>query len=217
MRFSLLVMCVVLAIAGCSSRLLQQPADFPLNTAVPLFNGVELGPWHPTDFTHPGPITIQDSCILIGMGGYLSGITWNGPLVRMNYEIELDAKRLEGNDFFCGLTFPYGESFCTLVVGGWSNTVIGLSNVNGEDASDNETSNWMPLHDNQWYHIRLRVTSSRIQTWINENQMVDLDTRGKTIDIRMDIKKSVPLGIATYWTKAAIRNIMLTRLNSEEL
>ena len=216
MKIIFTTLCVLLN-AGCSSLLCSNQTGFPLNTAVSLFDGAQLGQWSPTDFAHPGPISIEDSCILIGMGGYLSGITWNGPLLRMNYEIELDAKRIAGNDFFCGLTFPYGESYCSLIVGGWSNTIIGLSNVNGADASGNETSNWMPLHDNHWYHIRLRVTSRQIQAWINEKQMVDLDTHGKTIDIRMDIRKSLPLGIATYWTTAAIKNVTLKRLNSEEL
>ena len=39
-------------------------------------------------------------------GNPLSGITWQGKaLPRDNYAIELDAMKLDGIDFFVGLTF----------------------------------------------------------------------------------------------------------------
>ena len=37
----------------------------------------------------------------------------------MDYELRLEAKRVEGGDFFCGLTFPVGKEYCTLILGGW--------------------------------------------------------------------------------------------------
>ena len=46
---------------------------------------------------------------------------------------------MQGGDFFCGLTFPYGDASCTFVVGGWGGGLVGLSSINGDDASENET------------------------------------------------------------------------------
>ena len=43
-------------------------------------------------------------------GNDLTGITWTGDLPRLGYEIEVQAKRVSGSDFFCGLTFPVGEA-----------------------------------------------------------------------------------------------------------
>ena len=203
-----------LLIFSCAARKPQiSPEEFfHAGMETSLFNGTTLGYWEKSDFFYGGKIEVQDSSIIIGMGGYLSGITWNGPLLRMNYEINLDAIRLEGNDFFCGLTFPYDSTYCSLIIGGWGGTTIGLSNVNDYDASENETNNWMPLKDNQWYHIRLQVTDDQIVAWVDDKNMVDLQTTGKKIDIRFDIEESIPLGIATYWTKAAIKNITIKNL-----
>jgi hypothetical protein len=49
----------------------------------------------------------------------------------MNYEIKLEAKKVTGNDFFCGMTFPVGDSFCSFIVGGWGGPVVGLSSIDG--------------------------------------------------------------------------------------
>ena len=121
--------------------------------------------------------------------------------------------KLEGSDFFCGLTFPVGKSACTLIVGGWGGMVVGLSNVDGADASENETSAGMEFKRDRWYRIRLRVTDEKIEAWIDQEQLVNLETKGKFIGLRHgDINLSLPLGIATYETKAAIRDIRLRRL-----
>ncbi|MBN2588491.1 MAG: hypothetical protein JXA96_01410 [Sedimentisphaerales bacterium] len=60
----------------------------------------------------------------------MQGIYWTGPLVTMSYEITLEAMRVEGSDFFCGLTFPVDENPCTLIPGGWGGTLCGLSCIN---------------------------------------------------------------------------------------
>ena len=54
----------------------------------------------------------------MGMG-YMTGITWTNEMPRMGYEISLEAMRVEGSDFFCGLTFPVGKDYLSLIVGGW--------------------------------------------------------------------------------------------------
>ena len=86
---------------------------------ISLFDGKTLGQWKATDFGGQGEVSVKDGAIHMATGSYMTGITWTGPVVRMNYEITLDAMRVEGSDFFCGLTFPVGEKPCTLVLGGW--------------------------------------------------------------------------------------------------
>ena len=54
---------------------------------------------------------------------------------REDYEVSLEARRLEGTDFFCGLTFPVGKEPCTLIIGGWGGTTVGLSNVDDYSAA----------------------------------------------------------------------------------
>jgi hypothetical protein len=204
---------LIFSLTACTSLQKVKNVDevFPPNQETPLFNGKDLGYWKKSDFVNPGKIEIHDSAIVIGAGLYMSGITWQGPVVRMNYEINLDAMRVDGNDFFCGLTFPFGPDPCSLIIGGWGGLVVGLSNIDDEDASENETSGWLYLNNQQWYHIRLRVTENRIQAWVDDEHIVDVDTEGKMIGIRSEVYDSLPLGIATYWTTGAIKNITLKR------
>jgi hypothetical protein len=179
---------------------------------VSLFDGKNLGQWKITDFGGQGKVYIRDESIVLEMGSSLTGVSWGGPVVRMNYEINLDAMRLDGDDFFCGLTFPVGDSFVTFIVGGWAGTVCGISSIDYYDASDNETTEKAYFDNNRWYHIRVRVRPGKIECWIDDKQYVDLETRGKKLSVRIEVKKSKPLGIASWRTAAAIKNIRLTKL-----
>jgi len=177
-----------------------------------LFDGQTLGQWKSTDFGGQGEVRVKDGAIHMEIGTYMTGVTWTGPVVRMDYEITLDAMRVEGNDFFCGLTFPVGEKPCTLVLGGWGGTVCGLSNIDYYDASENETTVIHGFSNGQWYHVRLRVVSDRIQAWLDGEEIVDVETTGRQIDIRPEVDLSQPLGVATWMTAGAIRNIEVTKL-----
>jgi hypothetical protein len=180
---------------------------------ISLFNGKTLGHWEVSDFIQHGDVYVKDGAIYIEKGGLMSGIHWTGPLVRMNYVITLEAMPVEGSDFFCGLTFPVGDRPCSLILGGWGGTLCGLSSLNYLDASQNETTTFVDFNLNQWYRLRLRVTENRIQAWLDDEILVDVDTTKKYIDIRIEVEPSLPLGIATYLTTGAIRNIKLIKMD----
>ena len=101
----------------------------------PLFDGRSLGDWKPTPFGSEGEVSVVEGAIRIAMGFDLSGITFAGEIPRQHYEIALEARRVEGHDFFCGLTFPVGDDPCSLILGGWGGGVVGLSSIDGEDAA----------------------------------------------------------------------------------
>ncbi len=186
--------------------------SFESGRPVSLFDGQTLGLWKEANFNGQGDVTVKDGAIYLGMGNYATGITWTGPLVRTNYEISLDAMRAEGTDFFCGLTFPVGENPCTLILGGWGGSLCGLSSINYFDASENETTTFTSFQNGKWYHVRLRVVPDRIQAWLDDEPLVDIDITGRRIDVRSEMDPCVPLGIATWVTTGAVRNITLTRL-----
>lgn len=143
----------------------------------------------------------------------LSGISRSNTPATINYEVELEAQKVDGGDFFCGLTFPVGESFCSLIIGGWGGGVVGLSSIDGLDASENETTKYMSFPKNKWYKIRLRVRREKIEAWIDGEQMVDQSIVGRKISLRAgDIYLSQPFGIATWQTTAAYRNIRFREL-----
>ncbi len=177
-----------------------------------LFDGKTMGKWKLSDFSSNGKIEVKDGSIHIGSGKPMSGIVWsNEPPARMDYEIQLEAMRTDGGDFFCGLTFPVGTNPCTFVVGGWGGTLTGLSCVDGYDASENETSSSYKFDNNRWYKIRVKVTKEKIEAWIDDKQMVDLSTENRRISVRWEVEPSIPLGIATYCTGAAIRDIKIRK------
>jgi hypothetical protein len=177
-----------------------------------LFDGKTLGPWKPTDFFKPGPVRVESGQIILEPGSDLTGITWSGPeLPYTNYELALQAMRADGSDFFAGITFPVGESFCSLILGGWGGTMVGLSSIDGMDASENETSQTVDFKLKQWYSVRIRVLPEAIQAWLDDRQIINQDLRGRRVDTRIEVDASRPLGIASWRTKSAIRDVRLRR------
>ncbi|MBT3375669.1 MAG: DUF1080 domain-containing protein [Lentisphaerae bacterium] len=182
----------------------------PATTWQDLFDGKALGLWKATEFGGTDEVSVRDGCIVLEMGAAdLSGVTWTGAVERRNYELELEAQRVDGDDFFCGLTFPYGETCCSLIVGGWGGELVGISSLDDLDASENETTVFQPFESKRWYRIRVRVTSGKIQAWIDEKQVVDVQPGDRKVGVRAEVEASQPLGIAAWRTKAALRKIRL--------
>jgi sugar phosphate isomerase/epimerase len=182
--------------------------------AVSLFDGKSLEQWKITDFATRGNIEAKNGQIILGQGDPLTGITWAGePPARNNYEISLEAMKQTGDDFFCALTAPVGKDSFTLVVGGWGGALVGISSIDGMDASENSTTQFRKFNVNEWYRIRLRVTPKKLEAWINDDQLIDEEIEGKKISMRLgEIELCAPLGIATFRTQAAFRNITLRKL-----
>lgn len=210
-RVYLVLVSMIAAAAVCPAPAAETPAG--TNGWTTLFDGKTLGQWKASDFTGNGTIGVRDGVIAISTGAPMSGITWRGePPARMDYEIELEAMRTQGDDFFCGLTFPVGTNPCSLIVGGWAGSVTGLSSVNGSDASENETTSTRKYENNRWYRIRLKVTKSKIEAWIDDDPVVDLETEGRRFSVRWEVEPSIPLGLATWHTGAAVRTIRIRRV-----
>lgn len=182
---------------------------------ISLFDGKELGHWKPTDFGGQGESKVEDGNLLLTHGETLTGVTWQGDLpAKINYEIELDAQRVDGSDFFCGLTFPVNNDSASLILGGWGGGVCGISCIDDNDAARNNTTSVHEFKKGRWYHVRLRVTPDQIEAWLDKEQIVDADIKGKKISVRAEVEASQPMGIATYQTTGAIKNIRLRKLDA---
>jgi hypothetical protein len=179
----------------------------------PLFDGKTLTSWQPSKFSAEGAVQVEDGRIVLDTGKSMTGITWAGAMLpTTNYEIALQAMRVEGRDFFAGVTFPVGDSFCSLILGGWGGSVVGLSSINGQDASENDTSQSIEFQNGRWYSARIRVTPAKIEVWLDDRQIITQDLKGNKIDIRLEMELSKPLGVASWKTKSALRDIRLRRL-----
>jgi len=174
---------------------------------IPLFDGNSLKGWKETPFRGHGEVTIKDSTIIIGKGK-MTGITWTGEFPKSGYEIRFEAARLEGKDFFAGITFPVKESFCSWINGGWDGTVVGLSSLDGDDASENDTSTARDFVTGRWYSFRVAVTDDRIRCWIDEKDVIDADIKGRRVGLRPgETELCAPLGFASYATVGGLRKM----------
>ena len=206
----------IFVIASCKYNPGKQESEKTSKVVVPdgwgsLFNGESLEGWEVTNFGTQGPVNISEGNIILGMGDGCTGITLTGDFPVKDYEISLDAKKISGNDFFCGLTFPVENSYCSFIVGGWGGPVVGLSTIDGLDASENETRILKKFDHGTWYRIRLRVTGEKIETWIDDEQIINFSTEGRKLNIRPEVSLSTPLGICSWVTTAAVKNIMLKK------
>lgn len=190
----------------------EPPAD---PNVIPLFNGKDLENWQITQYGGEGDVFVTEEGELeFGFGAILTGVHWDGdPPTTSNYEITLEAMKLDGTDFFCAVTFPVKESHATFVVGGWGGGIVGISSVDDLDASENETMNIEGFNEDVWYRIRVRVTDEKIEAWIDDTMMVDLELENRKISLRPgDIELSVPLGLSSFQTRAKYRNIVWKNL-----
>jgi hypothetical protein len=175
-----------------------------------LFDGHSLTGWDETAFGGRGEIVCESNRIRLNAGDPFTGLNYTNPVPKMNYEVALEAMRVTGSDFFCGLTVPVGDSFCSLIVGGWGGALVGISSLDGMDASENETTKWVNFEQGRWYRIRLRVTQRRLEAWLDQDKIIDVVTTGRQISLRPgEIELSKPFGIASWQTTAALRDIKL--------
>ncbi len=176
---------------------------------------VEPGHWQPINGAAELEWNKETGVLHIDFGTDLNGVRWTGPLPAAPYEIELEARRMSGNDFFCGLTFPVrSENECvTFVVGGWGGDIVGISSIDGLDASDNSTASMQEFENERWYRLRVRVETERLQAWIDEQEVVDADLLDRRLSLREGpIEDCAPLGLATWATRAEMRGMRWRKL-----
>lgn len=180
-----------------------------------LFDGKTLGGWKDSEFGGGGGVEVENGRIVLGFSDGCTGITWKKEFPKIDYEVSLEAMRVDGNDFFCGMTFPVQDSPCSLIVGGWGGTLVGLSSIDGDDAAHNATRSNMKFDKDRWYKIRLRVTKDKIVAWIDDKQVIDQKLAGHKLSIRPEVAASKPFGISSWNTTAALRNIRVRTLDAK--
>jgi len=214
-RLSAIVCVSLLLLAGCRHNAHVKSVGIDcseVKDSTYLFNGHSLDGWEITNFGPQGPVYVSNDEIILGMGDGCTGITWKGDFPDYDYEVTLEAKKVEGNDFFCGITFPVNSMSCTLIIGGWGGTVVGLSSIDGLDASENETTKIMAFRKDVWYKIDLKINGGKIVARIDNEIIVDFNSVNRNLSIRPEVELSKPFGIASWKTTAALKNIRLNKI-----
>ena len=126
-----------------------------------------------------GEVKVEDGKIVMKTDDSMTGITTTRKdLPTLDYELTYEAMRLDGADFFAAATFPVGKSYITLVNGGWGGNVTGLSSLNGQDASENETTCIIMYKNKTWYRFRVRVTGKVIRCWVDDKEIIAVGLPG---------------------------------------
>jgi hypothetical protein len=182
-----------------------------------LFDGKTLTGWKSAMFGGEGDVETEPEkgLLILNMGEPLTGVTFQDPkkLLRNNYEISLECMRMQGTDFFCGLTFPVREKeHCSFIVGGWGGGLCGISCIDGFDASENETTAYKEFKSDRWYKIRVKVTDDKLATWIDDEKIVDVVIKDRKLSTRIEVDLNQPFGVSTYRTKSALKDIKIRPL-----
>lgn len=182
-----------------------------------LFNGKSLEGWKSTPFVGEGKVFVRDGVIVMEKGEKLTGATYTkGDFPKRDYEVEIVARKLDGNDFFATTTFPVGDQHASFVVGGWGGTLVGLSSINGSDASENGLSKNKEFEPQKWYTLKVRVGQKRIQAQIDNEQFLDVDTSDVRLSVRFEVQPSRPFGVSTYDTIGEVKSVRVRPLNEKE-
>ncbi|HPD13789.1 MAG TPA: DUF1080 domain-containing protein [Planctomycetota bacterium] len=191
------------------------PATVPPGDWFQMFDGKSLNGWKvlkEDSFSLAGKVEVKDGAIVLGEGMPFTGIQWEGDFPKEEFEVRWDGCRQNGIDIFGGLTVPVGDSHVTFVCGGWGDSVVGLSSIDDRNASDNEQTKIMSFKNNQWHEFRLRVTKAKIEAWVGDKQVVDLERGTHKFTIYDELLPCRPLGFFSWSTQGAVRNIEMQRL-----
>ena len=196
------------------------------------------GRWKACQFGGEGDVTIKGGVIKMEYGDPITGIRWEGPfegdkeksdenktadnpkaqsLPRDNYEIRWECRRDRGYDFMCAFTFPVADKHASLVMGGWGGGITGISSIDGQDASDNDTTMFLAFDNDKWYGARVRVDQEEITVWVDGTELFAQPRKDYDFDIRFEMDPCTPMGIANFECDSQIRNIQIRRLHSSEI
>ena len=140
----------------------------------------------------PGAVRATGGELLLGPGGALSGVAWEGDFPASNYELALRLQRRAGRGP-CYITFPVGDALCT------------LRPQNGD----------MPLEAGRWHDLRLRVTDARVDAWLDGRSLAAVRRAAAQSAFPLAHETLTSLGLhATLDTQVAVRDIKLGRLEA---
>lgn len=168
---------------------------------------------------HSGGVQRGPDGYSLKAGAPMTGIvfpTWvQDGLPLTDYRLTYEAMRVSGSDFFASVTFPVGslDRCVTFVLGGWGGSQVGISSIDGQDASMNATGSSQRFEDGKWYRIRIEVTKNSLAVWLDDKPLVRIDITNAQLGLRTgEIDKCAPFGFASYGAEGRIRACVIDRL-----
>lgn len=201
-------------LAGCRPSP-ARPATSARAAPVDLLQGDWLTRWERCAMLEPGETKIEPGLLTLGKGAPMTCLrlrdgTAEKLLPATHYRLTWQARRMTGRDFFCGLTFPVNEKreCLSLIVGGWGGKRVGVSSLDDQDASQNETGSDQTFTDGTWYRFVMEVRPERLRVWLDDRVVINVSLRDRRIGLKPgEIEACAPFGIATYATTGEIRDL----------
>lgn len=193
-------MAIAATVGACSKREQKTPV-----ATEPVPEWISLsGKWVGAE---GGEVTEENGVLSMAYGDQLTAAKWTGDVPTIPFELEYEARRVNGSDFFGAVTFPVREGeFVTFIIGGWGGGLVGISSIDDLDASENETGSSMKFETGKWHRIRLVRSAEKIEAWIDGEKVVDVDTSGRKLSLRPGpISACVPFGFGTWQSTGEIR------------
>lgn len=182
----------------------------------PLLPEKDLEGWTVTDFYGHGEVKREGEILVLEPGKPLTGLTSKKKdFPNSNFEIEFEARRTKGNDFLCGLTFPVGKGFASFIGGGWGGGLVGLSSVDGSDASENNTSSHIDFKNDQWYKFRVLVDDEFVRGFVDKKEVFAQERKGHEFSTRIEVYANQPLGFCVFASRVEMKNLRWRPIKSE--
>jgi len=169
--------------------------------------------WKSTQFGGDGQIGFtEEGHLSLDVGDPLTGITYEKDFPKSNFEVTWEANRKSGSDFLAGLTFPVGDEHASFICGGWGGGLIGISSIDGNDASENSTASYKDIKNDRWYRFRLVVSDEAIMVWMDDEELIQVERKGKSFSVRGEVRASRPFGYCVFRSKVEVRNLQYRTL-----
>ncbi|MEM9381352.1 MAG: DUF1080 domain-containing protein [Planctomycetota bacterium] len=165
--------------------------------------------WRSGVFGEDPELEVNARGVVLPIGVPLAGLTYTGEPPTGSYVLEVQATKEYGSDFFLGVTFPVRDAHLTLVLGGWGGAVCGLSCLDGEDASSNDTRTVRSFPNGKLRTVTIEVSDARVTARIDGEPIVECPLEGRVLSIRPEVEPSVPLGVASFATCTTLHRVRL--------
>ena len=207
---------LLLCLSSCEEKKSAAP---PKVARWDLFSPALIQKWDEAKMINSGGIVREADGFTLKDGGPMTGIVFPSWLKDgmpvADYAINYEAIRVSGSDFFGSVTFPVRDenTFVTFVLGGWGGSQVGISCIDGYDASENTTGSSQRFENGKWYRVRIEVRAKELRVLLDGRPIILTNITGRTLNLRGgEIDKCVPFGVATYGTAGRVRNCVVERL-----
>lgn len=211
--------CATLLFAVLLSSCSENKRNTPPTLRWDLFSIPQIEKWEEAKMFKSGGITRETDGFTLKEGSPMTGIVFPSWLTDglpvADYAINYEAMRVRGGDFFGSVTFPVRDekTFVTFVLGGWGGSQVGLSCIDGYDASENTTGSSQRFENGRWYRVRIEVRPKEIKVLLDGRPIILTNIAGRTLGLRSgEIDQCVPFGFASYGTEGRMRACVVEKL-----